>query len=113
MNPIDAVVFALSSKALELLKQGSIQLDSQLSTLIVLIDGVTPVAQFKPFLKGLDPIEPKFVTLESMGYLVRTGSVSARAVKNFQESVDAGGPISGLQSIDAQSPDSGFVALDY
>jgi hypothetical protein len=113
MTAIDGVVFSLSSKAVEMLRNGQTELDSQLSTLIVLIDGVTPVAQFKPFLKGLDPIEPKFLTLEALGYLIRVGSVSVQAVKNFQESVDAGGPISTWQSIDAQAPDSGFIALDY
>ncbi len=112
MTSIDGVVFSLSPKAIGILKEGQIGLDSQLSTLIVLIDGVTPVAQFKPFLKGLDPIEPKFLALEALGYLIRVGSVSTQAVKNFQESVDAGGPISSWQSIDAQSPDSGFIALD-
>jgi hypothetical protein len=112
MNAIDGVVFSLSSKAISMLQQGRMDLDSQLNTLIVLIDGVTPVAQFKPFLKGLDPIEAKFIALESLGYVVRAGSVSPQAVKHFQETVDAGGPISGWHSIDAQSPDSGFVALD-
>jgi hypothetical protein len=112
MNEIDRVVFLLSPKAVSMLQQGRMDLDSQLSTLIVLIDGVTPVAQFKPFLKGLDPIEPKFMALEALGYIIRAGNVSSEAVKGFQEAVDAGGPISGWHSIDAQSPDSGFVALD-
>jgi hypothetical protein len=112
MNSVDEVVFALSPKAVAALKEASPKLDPRLITLLVLIDGITPVAQYQPFLKSLGPIEPKFIELESLGYLMRVGNVSLEAVKSFKASVDAGGPISTIHSIDAEAPDSGFIALD-
>jgi hypothetical protein len=111
MTSIAQVVFILSPQAITTLMNGSPGLDKRLRTVLTLVDGVTPVAQFEPFLRSLEPIEPKFNELEQLGYLLRVGTVSPAAVKAFRESVKAGGPISTLQPIDALSPDSGFVPL--
>jgi hypothetical protein len=112
MNSIDDIVFALSPKATAFLKNNGGELDIQLTTVMMLIDSITPVAQYTPFLKSFEPIEPKFLELEALGYLIRVGHVSAQAVQTFKDSVAAGGHISTLHSIDAQAPDSGFISLD-
>jgi hypothetical protein len=111
MNSIAEVVFILSPRAIAALASDSKDLDPQLLTLLALVDGVTPVAQYQPFLRSLGPIEPKFIALEVFGYLLRVGTVSTDAVKAFQNSVEAGGSISTLHSIDARAPASGFIPL--
>jgi hypothetical protein len=110
-NHISDVVYTLSPLATNTLRSGEIAIPNRLLTLLMLIDGVAPVAQYEPFLKSLHPLEEKFLELEQLGYLVRVGNVSLQAVKTFNETVAAGRPISELHRIDALAPESGFIPL--
>jgi hypothetical protein len=111
MNTVSAVVYILSPYAIATLMKGNPLLDMRLRTVLALVDGVSPVVQFEPFLKEMEPIDEAFVELEHLGYLLRVGSVSDAAVAAFRGAVDAGDSIFTLPPIDAQSPDSGFVPL--
>ena len=55
----------------------------RLRTLLLAVDGRTPVAQFVPFLTALAPLSEKFEELERLGLLRRKGQVSAEAVERF------------------------------
>jgi hypothetical protein len=111
MSSIAEAVFALTPHANASLRNGNCALSPQLLTLLMLVDGVAPVAQYKPFLKSLHPLEQKFTELETQGYLVRVGNVSEDAVKNFDATVAAGKPIIELHRIDALTPESGFISI--
>jgi hypothetical protein len=111
MSSVNEVVFALSPLATATLRNGEAGISPRLLTLLMLIDGVTPVAQYEPFLKSFHPLEEKFLELEEHGYLVRMGAVSPRAVQTFNANVAAGKPVSELRSIDSLMADSGFVSL--
>lgn len=108
---IAEVVYQLSSKAASALSHPESGLPPDLRALLSMVDGVSPVAQFQPFLQALEPIGPKLLSLEQRGYLHRVGSVSDKAVSDFQHSVSSGAPMSTWQRIDTESPDSGFVPL--
>jgi hypothetical protein len=112
MGALSNLVFVLSPKAITALAQKGKGLEPRLHTILNLVDGVTPVAQYLPFLKLLEPVEEKFVELEALGYLVRVGMVSPAAVKVFQDSVAAGASVTSLPNIDARTADSGFMPLD-
>jgi hypothetical protein len=112
MGALSNVVFILSPKAIAALAQKGKGLEPRLHTILNLVDGVTPVVQFLPFLKVLEPVEEKFAELEALGYLVRVGMVSPLAVKVFQDSVAAGASVTSLPNIDARTADSGFMPLD-
>jgi hypothetical protein len=112
MKTLSQVVYILSPSAIAVLAKRGEGLEPRLHTILALVDGVTPVAQYLPFLKMLEPVEEKFAELEALGYLLRVGFVSPLAVKVFQDSVAAGATVTSLPSIDARTPDSGFMALD-
>jgi hypothetical protein len=111
MTALASVVFVLSPAAISALAKKGEGLEPRLHTVLALIDGVTPVAQYVPFLKMLEPVEEKFAELEALGYLLRVGTVSPLAVRVFQDSVAAGASITSLPNIDARTADSGFVPL--
>jgi hypothetical protein len=111
VTSISEVVYQLSAKAVGALNNPDSALPPDLRALLSMVDGVSPVAQYQPFLKALEPIGPKLASLEQRGYLQRIGLVSDRAVADFQHSVISGAPISTWQKIDSESPESGFVPL--
>jgi hypothetical protein len=112
MGSLANIVFILSPQAVTALANKGKGLEPRLHTVLNLVDGVTPVVQYLPFLKMLEPVEEKFAELEAMGYLVRVGMVSPLAVKVFQDSVAAGASVTSLPNIDARTADSGFMPLD-
>jgi hypothetical protein len=112
MSALGQVVFILSPLAIAALAKRGDGLEPRLHTVLALVDGVTPVAQYVPFLRMLAPVEEKFAELESLGYLLRVGLVSPMAVKIFEDSVAAGASVTSLPNIDARTPDSGFMLLD-
>jgi hypothetical protein len=111
MTSIAEVVYQLSAKAVNALNNPDSGLPPDLRALLSMVDGVSPVAQYQPFLRALEPIGPKLASLEQRGYLQRLGFVSDKMVADFQHSVNSGAPISSWQSIDSENPDSGFVPL--
>lgn len=112
MKSLAQVVYILSPLAIAALAKRGEGLEPRLHTVLALVDGVTPVAQYLPFLKMLEPVEEKFAELEALGYLLRVGLVSPLAVKVFQDSVAAGASVTSLPNIDAKTADSGFMPLD-
>jgi hypothetical protein len=112
MKALAQVVFVLSPKAIAALAKKGEGLEPRLHTVLALVDGVSPVAQYVPFLKMLEPVEEKFAELEALGYLLRVGAVSPLAVRVFQDSVAAGASVTSLPNIDSRTPDSGFVPFD-
>ena len=105
------VVFGLTPKGLAALQSVDAPVAPALKTILTMVDGVCPVAQYTPFLTAFDPIDEKFQILESMGYLRRMGTVSREAVSRFESFVSAGTRVSSLPRIDAESKDSGFLPM--
>jgi hypothetical protein len=112
MRSLAQIVFVLSPSAITTLAKKGEGLEPRLHTVLALVDGVSPVAQYVPFLKMLEPVEEKFAELEALGYLLRVGAVSPLAVRVFQDSVAAGASVTSLPNIDSRTADSGFVAFD-
>lgn len=105
------VVFAITVAGYaELRNQGSV-LNLQERTVLTLIDGVCPVAQYLPFLSAFEPVTHKMVKLERLGLLRRSGEVTTEAVRRFDKQVSADSQVSHWQSISADTEVSGFVAL--
>jgi hypothetical protein len=105
------IVFAITVEGYaELRNQGS-ALTLQERTVLTLIDGVCPVAQYLPFLSAFEPVVHKFKKLEQMALLRRSGKVASDAVQRFDEQSHSGEQISRWQSISADHQASGFVSL--
>lgn len=105
------VVFAVTSKGMAASGNSMAPLAANLKTILSMVDGVCPVAQYAPFLTAFKPIDEKFQILESRGYLRRMGTVSKEAVSRFDASVSAGTRTSGLPRIDSESKHSGFLPM--
>ena len=86
-------------------------LSLQERTVLTLIDGVCPVAQYLPFLSSFEPVVQKMKKLEQLGLLRRAGQVTLAAVRRFDEQVNTGASVSRWPSISAESEASGFVLL--
>lgn len=111
MSPLSDVVFSITPAGYSALRSGSGFLELALKTVLTMVDGICPVAQYVPFLSVFDPLEEKFLILERMGYLQRAGTVSARAVSGFEQLILQGKPLSRLPRIDADQSESGFMPL--
>ncbi len=111
MADINDVVYVITARGFATLRSNSSVISKQHRTVLTLVDGVCPVAQYVPFLRAFEPLIEKFELLEQTGCLRRVGNVSGVAVKLFDDSVQSGGPISQLQSIDSENASSGFVPL--
>lgn len=111
MSPLSDVVFSITPAGFSALRSESGLLELALRTVLTLVDGICPVAQYVPFLKVFEPLEDKFLMLERMGYLRRAGTISARAVTGFEQSILQGKPPSRLPRIDANHSESGFMPL--
>jgi hypothetical protein len=111
MANINDVVYAITARGFATLRSNSAVISKQHRTVLTLVDGVCPVAQYVPFLRAFEPLIEKFELLEQTGCLRRVGNVSAVAVQAFDQSVQSGGPVSQMMSIDAESKHSGFLPL--
>ena len=105
------IVYTITPEGYTALRVGSPVLTLELRTVLTMIDGVCPVAQYIPFMRALAPMLPKFDALEQAGYVRRMGSVSSTAVDAFVKALAAGVKLSELPSIDARSDVSGFAPL--
>ncbi len=104
-------VYVVTPAGYTALRAGAAGLTIELRTVLTMVDGVCPVAQYIPFMKALAPLLPKFDTLEAQGFIRSAGQVSSRAVDAFVKALAAGVPLSELPSIDARSDVSGFAPL--
>ena len=111
MSQLSDVVFNITSSGHSALRGESGMLELTLKTVLTMVDGICPVAQHVPFLRAFEPLEEKFLILERMGFVKRTGTISLKAVSGFEQSVLQGRPFSALPSIDATHSDSGFMPL--
>ncbi len=105
------VVFAITVQGYAELRNSQSQLSLQERTVLTLIDGVCPVAQYLPFLSSFEPVTEKMQKLERMGLLRRSGRVTPEAVRRFDRQVSSDSQVSQWQSISADLDVSGFVAL--
>ncbi|TAG25147.1 MAG: hypothetical protein EAZ37_13855 [Burkholderiales bacterium] len=106
------VVFAITVKGYAELRNTNSILNLQERTVLTLIDGVCPVAQYLPFLSEFNPVIDKLKRLEKLGLLRRVGAVASDAVQRFDKQVSGGSRISHWQSISAEREVSGFIALE-
>ncbi len=110
MSNFEHNVYALTDKGRSALEDPNSSIGSGVKTVLALIDGVSPVMQFIPFLHAFDPLEEKFELLQSRGYVHCVGSVSGEAVRQFQDSVLGGESIRNWARVDAQAPGVVFEA---
>jgi hypothetical protein len=111
MSDIRDVVYAVTAKGFSALRSDDAVISLQLKTVLTMVDGVSPVAQYIPFLQVFAPLEEKFEALEQLGLVRRLGTVSGFAVKMFHSQSHAGVPVSKLPRIDAENDNSGFSPL--
>jgi hypothetical protein len=105
------VVFSITVQGYAELRNQQSTLSLQERTVLTLIDGVCPVAQYLPFLSSFEPVMQKMQKLETMGLLRRAGRVTLDAVRRFDEQVSKDAQVSHWHSISAERDASGFVAL--
>jgi hypothetical protein len=111
MPDIHDVVYAITAKGFSALRSDNAEISLQLKTVLTMVDGVSPVAQYIPFLQVFAPLPEKFEVLEHHGLVRRLGTVSGFAVKMFHSQSHAGVPVSKLPRIDAENENSGFAPL--
>ena len=106
------LVFAITVPGYAELRNLKSALSLQERTVLTLIDGVCPVAQYLPFLSEFEPVREKLKKLEALGLLRRAGAVTPAAVRLFESQVSVDSQVSHWQSISADRDVSGFVALN-
>lgn len=111
MSTLHDVVYCITPAGYSALRNANEPLNLDLKTVLTLVDGICPVAQYVPFLLAFDPLAEKFQILERMGYLAPTGRISTQAVSAFGHSVSQGQPLSRLPRIDSLMRESGFTLL--
>lgn len=111
MPDLNDVVYAITAKGFAALRSDDVTISLQLKTVLTMVDGVCPVAQYVPFLQVFHPLEDKFDLLERNGLLRRVGNVSGFAAKTFTSQALSGTPVSKLPRIDSDHENSGFVPL--
>ena len=109
MNNIENVVFISTPQGFAAMRNKNLMMPSDLKTVLTLVDGICPVAQYIPFLQLFEPLEPKFLDLEKSGFIARLGTVSMTAVTKFQASSLEGTHPAQLPRIDADFKDSNFL----
>jgi hypothetical protein len=108
---IDHVVYAITVAGYADLRNDQSRLTLQERTVLTLVDGICPVAQYVPFLSEFAPVAAKMRKLEQLGMLRRVGVVATEAVQRFDEQVKAGERVSVWQGITAVDKASGFMPL--
>jgi hypothetical protein len=111
MHELHEVVYAITAKGFAALRSDDVNISLDLKTVLTLVDGICPVAQYIPFLQVFHPLEDKFATLEKYGLVRRVGTVSGFAVKMFHNQSRSGVPVSKMQRIDAEYENSGFSPM--
>lgn len=111
MNHLSDVVFAITAKGFSALRSDDVTITLDLKTVLTMVDGVCPVAQYVPFLQVFAPLEAKFASLEQFGLVRRVGTVSGFAVKMFSTQSESGTPVSKLPRIDSEHENSGFAPM--
>jgi hypothetical protein len=111
MADLGDVVYAITARGFAALRSDVTTISLQHKTVLTMVDGVCPVAQYEPFLRAFEPLQEKFELLEHLGCLRRVGNVSGFAVKMFHASSQAGAPASRMPRIDADHENSGFAPL--
>jgi hypothetical protein len=106
------VVLGITVAGYAELRSSKSLLNLQERTVLTLIDGVCPVAQYLPFLSEFAPVIDKLQRLEKLGLLRRVGIVAPAAVQRFDEQVSRDSQVSHWQSISAEREVSGFIALE-
>jgi hypothetical protein len=105
------VVFAITVQGYAELRNTQTELSLQERTVLTLIDGVCPVAQYLPFLTTFEPVVEKLQKLERLGHLRRAGQVASHAVQKFEEQVSSDSQVSHWQAISADTMSSGYAPL--
>lgn len=112
MKNLSEVVFGVTPAGYAALRNSTEPMDLRLKTVLTLVDGVCPVAQYVPFLMAFEPLSEKFFILERMGYVKRMGKIASSAVSGFEQSVLSGTCKSRLPRIDSGLQGSGFVPVE-
>lgn len=73
MEALATVVFERTPQGAVVIKSTGDEVPRRLRTLLLAVDGRSPVAQYVPFLTAFAPLSEKFAELEQMGYLRRKG----------------------------------------
>jgi hypothetical protein len=110
-SDFDQVVFAITVRGYAELRNDKSVLTLQDRTVLTLIDGVCPVAQYVPFLSAFEPVKTKLHLLEDLGLIRRVGQVAKEAVDRFDQQVATTEKVSSWQSISAFEAESGFVPM--
>lgn len=112
-EPLARIVFERTPQGVAAMKAAdTANVPKPLRTLLLAVDGRTPVAQFVPFLTALAPLSDKFSALERLGLVRRKGQVSADAVDRFSRAQQDLPGTALLPRIDASAPGSDYVPLD-
>ena len=77
MEALASVIFERTPQGSVVIKSTGDEVPRRLRTLLLAVDGRSPVAQYVPFLTAFAPLSEKFVELEQMGYLRRKGGSPA------------------------------------
>jgi hypothetical protein len=105
------IVFSITVQGYAELRDPQSALSLQERTVLTLIDGVCPVAQYLPYLSSFWPVVDKIKKLEQLALVRRIGAVSPEAVRLFDEQVKRRVSMSKWLSISSEREASGFVAL--
>lgn len=81
MEALATVIFERTPQGAVVIKSTGDEVPRRLRTLLLAVDGRSPVAQYVPFLTAFAPLSEKFAELEQMGYLRRKGAPSAQATQ--------------------------------
>lgn len=101
METLATVVFERTAEGVVATKTTGDEVPRRLRTLLLAIDGRSPVGQYVPFLTAFAPLSEKFAELEQMGYLRRVGDTKFKAAERLQTAVQnspLGKPVPGLRS---------------
>ena len=79
MEALATVIFERTPSGAVAIKATGDEVPRRLRTLLLAVDGRSPVAQYVPFLTAFAPLSEKFAELEQMGYLRRKGGVAPGA----------------------------------
>lgn len=110
MEALAAVVFERTPEGAVAIKSTDDTIPRRLRTLLLAMDGRSPVSQYVPFLTALAPLSDKFLELEKLGYVRRKGSMAPEAVSRFERAQpDSPGAL--LPRTGASARDPGFVPL--
>jgi hypothetical protein len=107
-DDLSAVVFHITEQGYAALRNPNNRLTPAERTVLTLVDGLCPVAQYEPFLSSFHPVQAKMRKLEQLGLLRRTGHVKNEAVQRFEQQVRDSNEVSSWQSIRADKQESGF-----